>query len=78
MAFASAILPFIGAKIALTISKTALASAILVFASQKYEKFVKYIVKPLAIFLNMDIIRIVISTRIYRVLTIIFALTFYT
>lgn len=54
----------------------AFASRIFAFKRENYEKFVKYMVKPLAFFLNMDIIRIVISTRIYRVLTIMFALTF--
>lgn len=42
----------------------AFATTIFAFKWENYEKIVKYMVKPLAIFLNMDIIRIVISTRI--------------
>lgn len=64
MAVANAILQFTGAKIALVMSKIAFASAIFAFARKNYEKIVKYMVKALAFFLNIAIIRIVISTRI--------------
>lgn len=71
-----AILLFAGQKMAFKGVNFAFATTIFAFKRENYEKFVKYMVKPLAFFLNMDIIRIVISTRIYRVLTIMFALTF--